>query len=142
MKPPLLAARRNKKSIGMAEFQEAIERVQLGPERKSRVITPEEREIIAYHEAGHALVSHHLPAALPLRKDHHRAARHGVGLTWYLEDDNLLAQQEPVVLAQIASRWAAAWPKRLSLAKSRLWRQQRFAARDANRPDDGDAVWA
>ncbi|MEJ2750147.1 MAG: ATP-dependent zinc metalloprotease FtsH, partial [Anaerolineae bacterium] len=59
----LLAARRNKKSIGMAEFQEAIERVQLGPERKSRVITPEEREVIAYHEAGHALVSHFLPHA-------------------------------------------------------------------------------
>ncbi|MCA9993548.1 MAG: ATP-dependent zinc metalloprotease FtsH, partial [Anaerolineales bacterium] len=50
----LLAARRNKKSIGMSEFQEAIERVQLGPERRSRIMSQEEREITAYHEAGHA----------------------------------------------------------------------------------------
>jgi cell division protease FtsH len=86
----LLAARRNKKSIGMAEFQEAIERVQLGPERKSRVITPEEREVIAYHEAGHALVSHFLPDAQPLRKITIVPRGMGLGLTWYMEDDKLL----------------------------------------------------
>ncbi len=86
----LLAARRARKSIGMAEFQEAIERVQLGPERKSRVITPEEREIIAYHEAGHALVSHFLPDAQPLRKITIVPRGMGLGLTWYMEDDKLL----------------------------------------------------
>jgi cell division protease FtsH len=86
----LLAARRDKKSIGMPEFQEAIERVQLGPERKSRVITPEEREVIAYHEAGHALVSHFLPDALPLRKITIVPRGMGLGLTWYMEDDKLL----------------------------------------------------
>jgi cell division protease FtsH len=86
----LLAARRERKSIGMAEFQEAIERVQLGPERKSRVITPEEREIIAYHEAGHALVSHFLPDAQPLRKITIVPRGMGLGLTWYMEDDKLL----------------------------------------------------
>ena len=86
----LLAARRDKKSIGMAEFQEAIERVQLGPERKSRIITPDEREIIAYHEAGHALVSHFLPDAQPLRKITIVPRGMGLGLTWYMEDDKLL----------------------------------------------------
>ena len=98
----LLAARRNKKSIGMAEFHEAIERVQLGPERKSRIITPAEREIIAYHEAGHALVSHFLPAALPLRKVTIVPRGMGLGLTWYLEDDALLPNKTHL-LAQIAS---------------------------------------
>ena len=98
----LLAARRNKKSISMAEFHEAIERVQLGPERKSRVITPEEREIIAYHEAGHALVSHFLPAALPLRKVTIVPRGMGLGLTWYLEEDSLLPNKTHM-LAQIAS---------------------------------------
>ena len=98
----LLAARRNRKSIGMAEFHEAIERVQLGPERKSRVITPEEREIIAYHEAGHALVSHYLPAALPLRKVTIVPRGMGLGLTWYLEDDTSLPNKSHL-LAQIAS---------------------------------------
>jgi cell division protease FtsH len=57
----ILAARRNKKTITMAEFQEAIEKVIAGPERKSRVITEEEKAIIAYHEAGHALVMKRLP---------------------------------------------------------------------------------
>ncbi|MAT95789.1 MAG: cell division protein FtsH [Anaerolineaceae bacterium] len=98
----LLAARRDKKSIGMAEFHEAVERVQLGPERKSRIITPEEREIIAYHEAGHALVSHFLPAALPLRKVTIVPRGMGLGLTWYLEDDALLPNKTHL-LAQIAS---------------------------------------
>ena len=61
----ILAARRNKKKISMGEFNEAVDRVIAGPERKSRVITPKEKEIIAYHEGGHALVGHLLPNADP-----------------------------------------------------------------------------
>ncbi|MGC9335441.1 MAG: ATP-dependent zinc metalloprotease FtsH [Anaerolineae bacterium] len=64
----ILAARRNKKSIGMAEFQEAIERVIAGPERRSRVITDEEKEVVAYHEAGHALAAAKTPEADKVRK--------------------------------------------------------------------------
>ena len=64
----ILAARRNKKSIGMAEFQEAIEKVIAGPERKSRVISEEEKMIIAYHEAGHAVVMKALPDCDPVHK--------------------------------------------------------------------------
>jgi cell division protease FtsH len=64
----ILAARRNKKTIDMAEFQEAIERVIAGPERKSRIITDEEKEVIAYHEAGHALAAAKTPLADKVRK--------------------------------------------------------------------------
>jgi len=64
----ILAARRNKKAIGLAEFQEAIERVMAGPERKSRLISPEEKEILAHHEAGHALVRKMLPLCDPVTK--------------------------------------------------------------------------
>jgi cell division protease FtsH len=64
----ILAARRNKKKITMAEFNEAVDRVIAGPERKSRVISPKEKEIIAYHEAGHALVAMRLPEADPVFK--------------------------------------------------------------------------
>ena len=64
----LLAARRNKKLIGMPEFQEAIDRVIAGPERKSRLINPKEKEMTAYHEAGHALVAWELPHADPVHK--------------------------------------------------------------------------
>ncbi len=64
----ILAARRGKRRIGMSEFQEAIERVIAGPERRSRIISEEERRVFAYHEAGHALVAHTLPKCDPVRK--------------------------------------------------------------------------
>ena len=64
----LLAARKNKEAVEMEELQEAIERVIAGPQRKSRVISKKEKEIIAYHEAGHAFLSLYLPGADPLHK--------------------------------------------------------------------------
>ncbi len=64
----ILAARRNKKIIGQAEFEESIERVIAGPERKSRLINPREKKIIAYHEAGHAVVINALPEGDPVQK--------------------------------------------------------------------------
>jgi cell division protease FtsH len=64
----ILAARRNKKTIGMVEFEEAIDRVIAGPEKKSRIINAREKEITAYHEAGHALVAKKLPNADPVHK--------------------------------------------------------------------------
>ena len=64
----ILAARRNKKVIGMSEFQEALERIVAGPERKSRVISDAEKAIIAYHEGGHAVVQRILPKCDPVQK--------------------------------------------------------------------------
>ncbi len=64
----ILAARRNKKLIGMSEFQEALERIVAGPERKSRVISDAEKLIIAYHEGGHAVVQRILPKCDPVSK--------------------------------------------------------------------------
>jgi cell division protease FtsH len=64
----ILSARRNKKSIGMDEMEESIDRTIAGPERKSRKISAREKEIVAYHEAGHALVGHLLPNADPVHK--------------------------------------------------------------------------
>jgi cell division protease FtsH len=64
----ILSARRNKKVIGMSEFQEALERMVAGPERKSRVISDAEKAIIAYHEGGHAVVQRILPKCDPVSK--------------------------------------------------------------------------
>jgi cell division protease FtsH len=64
----ILAARRNKKVIGQSEMEEAIERVIAGPERKSRLISEEEKRIVAYHEAGHAVVANAMPEADPVHK--------------------------------------------------------------------------
>jgi len=64
----ILAARRGKKAIEMQELEESIDRVIAGPERKSRRISPKEKEITAYHETGHALVAKMLPNADPVHK--------------------------------------------------------------------------
>jgi len=64
----LLAVRRDKKKVGMAEFQEAVERIVAGLEKKNRLINEKEREIVAYHEVGHALVALSLPGTDPVRK--------------------------------------------------------------------------
>ncbi len=88
----ILAARRNKKKIEMSEFQEAIERVIAGPERKSRLITEEEKEIIAYHEAGHAVVQHILPKCDPVRKVTIVPRGMALGYTMSLPKDDRLLQ--------------------------------------------------
>ncbi|MCX6793227.1 MAG: ATP-dependent zinc metalloprotease FtsH [Candidatus Falkowbacteria bacterium] len=64
----ILAARHDKKIISMAELFEAIEKVLLGPERKSRVLNVREKEVTAYHEAGHAIVGHFSPNSDPIHK--------------------------------------------------------------------------
>ncbi|MCW5852458.1 MAG: AAA family ATPase, partial [Anaerolineae bacterium] len=64
----ILAARRGAKAISMKDMQDAMEKVVMGPERKSRVISAEEKKIVAYHEAGHALIAYMLPASEPIHK--------------------------------------------------------------------------
>ena len=64
----ILAVRNNKKIISMDNLYSSIEKVMLGPERKSHVITPKEKEITAYHEAGHAVIAHFLPHVDPVQK--------------------------------------------------------------------------
>ncbi|MFH1292431.1 MAG: ATP-dependent zinc metalloprotease FtsH [bacterium] len=64
----ILAVRRNKKKVGESEVLESVEKVLLGPERKSRVITDKEKKMTAYHEAGHAIVGHYLENCDPVRK--------------------------------------------------------------------------
>ena len=91
----ILAARRNKRAIGMPEFQEAVERVIAGPERRSRLISDEEREIVAYHEAGHALVMQMLPNSDPVHKITIVSRGMALGYTMPLpEEDRLLYSRE------------------------------------------------
>ncbi|MBQ9881645.1 MAG: AAA family ATPase, partial [Synergistes sp.] len=93
----LLAARRDKAKLGMPEFEEAIDRVIAGPERKSRIISKKEREIIAYHEAGHALVASKIKGADPVHKISIIPRGHmALGYTLQLpeEDRFLISRQE------------------------------------------------
>ena len=64
----LLAVRREKDKVGMSELQEAVERVVAGLEKKNRLINPEEKKIVAYHEIGHAIVAMALPGTDPVQK--------------------------------------------------------------------------
>lgn len=90
----ILAARRDKESIGMEELQEAVERVIAGPERKSRLIRDDEKEIIAHHEAGHALVMASLPGCDPVYKVSIVSRGMALGYTMPLpEDDRYLMQR-------------------------------------------------
>jgi cell division protease FtsH len=84
----ILAARRDKKTIELPEFEESIDRVIAGPERKSRRISPREKEITAYHEAGHALASKILPDVDPVRKVTIMPRGMAGGYTRFLEEDH------------------------------------------------------
>ena len=94
----ILAARRNKKMIGQAELEEAIERVIAGPERKSRLISAEEKRIVAYHEAGHAVVMNALPEADPVHKVSIIARGMAGGYTMALpEEDRTLMPRKKMI---------------------------------------------
>ena len=98
----ILAARRNKRSIGQPEFQEAIERVIAGPERKSRLISDEEKRIIAYHEAGHAVVMNVIPEADPIHKITIVGRGQAGGYTMALpEEDRILASRKKLLAEMI-----------------------------------------
>jgi len=85
----LLAARRNKSAVDMQDFEDAKDKVMLGLERKSRVLSDEERRLVAYHEAGHALVGLTVPDADPLHKVTIIPRGRALGLTAYLPEEEL-----------------------------------------------------
>ncbi len=84
----ILAARRNKKTIAQIDFEEALEKVALGPERRSRVITEKEKWIVAYHEAGHALCFKLLKHTNPVHKISIVARGMAMGVTWSLPEED------------------------------------------------------
>jgi cell division protease FtsH len=98
----ILAARRNKKSIGQQELEEAIERVVMGPERKSRLISDEEKRIIAYHEAGHAVVGNAIPEADPVQKVTIVGRGQAGGITWFRPDEDRVLMSRKKFMATLA----------------------------------------
>ncbi len=84
----ILTARRNKKQVTMAELEESIEKVMMGPERKSRVLSKKEKEITAYHETGHALVAQLLANCDPVHKVSIVSRGMALGVTWFLPEED------------------------------------------------------
>lgn len=92
----ILAARHNKKKVGMKEIERSIEKVLMGPERKSKVMSKKEKEITAYHEVGHALVAHMMPFCDPVHKVSIISRGMALGVTWFMpeEDKHLYAKSK------------------------------------------------
>lgn len=99
----ILAARRNKKIIGQSELEEAIERVIAGPERKSRLISEAEKRVVAYHEAGHAVVSNALPEANPVHKVSIIARGMAGGYTMSLPEEDQTLMPRKKMFAEMVS---------------------------------------
>ena len=98
----LLAARRRKRSVEMDELEEAVMRVIAGPEKKSRVLSEEEKLITAYHETGHALVAHYLPNADPVHKVSIIGRGHALGYTITLPTEDKFMVKKGEILDKLA----------------------------------------
>jgi len=99
----ILAARRGKNQVFQEELLESIEKVLLGPERKSHILSKKEKEIVAYHEAGHALVSSFLPGAEPVRKISIVARGLAAGYTLKMPTEERKIRTRSEFLAEIAT---------------------------------------
>ena len=93
----LIAARKNKKQISKQDFLDAVDRIVGGVERKNKLMTEEEREIIAYHESGHAVVSWMLRYAAPLVKVTIVPRGKSLGAAWYLPDERQITRSEQML---------------------------------------------
>ena len=93
----LIAARNNKKAVDRQDFMDAIDRIVGGLERRSKIITPEEKRTIAYHEAGHATVSWMLPNANPLLKVTIIPRGSALGAAWYLPEERQITTTEQMM---------------------------------------------
>ena len=98
----LLAARHNKDQIDMSEMEEAVDRVIAGPERKTRLISDKEKEITAYHEAGHAIVGALLPEADPVHKITIIPRGQALGVTMSLPTEDRFMMSRGQLMAQLA----------------------------------------
>ena len=99
----LLAARRNKSVVDGQDLEDAKDKVMLGLERRSRVLSDEERRLVAYHEAGHALVSLNVPAADPLNKVTIIPRGRALGVTSYLPEEELHKYTKQSIQSRLAT---------------------------------------
>ena len=96
-KSALIAARKNKKSVGKQDFLDAVDRIVGGLEKKNKIITPEEKETIAYHEAGHAIISWLLEHAAPLVKVTIVPRGQSLGAAWYLPEERQIVRTDQML---------------------------------------------
>ena len=99
----ILAAKKNKKNVSQTDIESSVEKVMMGPERKSRVLNPEEKKITAFHEVGHALVAHVLPETDPVHKITIISRGMSLGSTWMMPEEEKFTTSKSKFLDEICS---------------------------------------
>ena len=116
----LLAARKNKRLVTMAEFEEAKDKVMMGAERRSMVMTEEEKTLTAYHEAGHALVGLSVPKSDPLHKVTIIPRGRALGLTMQLPERDKLSQSQTELTSMLAMLFGGRVAEELIFGKENI----------------------
>jgi cell division protease FtsH len=98
----LMAARRNKRLVTMAEFEDAKDKIMMGAERRSSAMTQAEKELTAYHEAGHAIVALNVPSPIPAQGHHHSRGR-ALGMVMQLPEGDRYSMSYKWMISRLAS---------------------------------------
>ena len=116
----LLAARRNKRLVGMAEFEDAKDKVMMGPERRSMVMSEKEKELTAWHEAGHAIVSINVPEADPVHKATIIPRGRALGMVMRLPEADKLSENYTQMTSFLAIAMGGRMAEELKFGKEKI----------------------
>ena len=116
----LLAARRNKTMVTMADFEDAKDKVMMGTERRSLIMDEKEKRMTAYHEAGHAIVSLHVPESDPLHKVTIIPRGRALGVTMQLPEKDKYSQSKTYLLSRLAILFAGRVAEEMILGKEKV----------------------
>ncbi len=136
----LFAARRNKRVVDMQDFEDAKDKIFMGPERKSTVMREEERKATAYHESGHAVVAKLLPKADPVHKVTIMPRGWALGVTWQLPEHDKYSKYKDNMLDEIAILFGGRAAEEVFLNANEHGGVQRLRARHQDRPRHGDPL--
>jgi len=116
----LLAARRNKRLVSMAEFEDAKDKVMMGPERRSMVMTDKEKQLTAYHEAGHALVALNMPATDPVHKATIIPRGRALGMVMQLPEGDKMSMTREEMTSRLAVMMGGRVAEELKFGKEKV----------------------
>ncbi|KKP38312.1 MAG: ATP-dependent metalloprotease FtsH, cell division protease FtsH [Candidatus Peregrinibacteria bacterium GW2011_GWF2_33_10] len=99
----ILAAKKGEKKIDQLDIEKSVEKVMMGPERKSKILSEKEKKITAYHEVGHALVAHNIPECDPVQKISIISRGMALGVTWFLPEEDYMLYSKSKFEGEICS---------------------------------------
>ena len=138
----LLAARRGKRIVTMDEFEDAKDKVMMGAERRTLVMTEDEKRLTAYHEAGHAIVALNVPATDPVHKATIIPRGRALGMVMQLPERDKLSMSVEQMTSRLAIMMGGRVAEEMIFGKEKVTSGAavRHRAGDAPRPHDGDAL--